>query len=483
MLEYLETVSLLILFLGTILRNVLEKRIRKHSKRTARLLQIGYWSVISIALLLGIGKNVMTVKLQEGIDLAVEGRMNLHAGLDHGSAARIELSFPPLTRSIEILEVFATIDRGQWPKVIMARHDLALGKERVAYANHDQKCSFALSNNRIHANHGAGRSEISASPYFGKDTAFKCTDFDFESSEIWSEAREHYGALSNRISERLVTSGNTASLSEVGELAAAARSTGYFFVCDHLRTGGSSLEQAKTLFEWVKAITAPNTGGLPQRHGDAKTRLEFIELLQHTDDSQHTGWDDECVPKGTIEPISLPIQQDMIGKSWHEELQCPPYDSLALLHLPYFGFDGKPHQGELVVARDVAKNVRKVFRKLYSQRFPIERMERVDVYNGNDDESMEANNTSAFNCRAMTNGTSLSEHSYGTAIDINPRQNPYVKENTVLPGQGESYLDRNKFEQGMITNEVVNNFKSIGFKWGGNWEELQDYMHFSESGN
>lgn len=40
---------------------------------------------------------------------------------------------------------------------------------------------------------------------------------------------------------------------------------------------------------------------------------------------------------------------------------------------------------------------------------------------------MEANNTSAFNCRDVTGKPWVfSRHNYGGAIDINPIQNPYI---------------------------------------------------------
>ena len=64
---------------------------------------------------------------------------------------------------------------------------------------------------------------------------------------------------------------------------------------------------------------------------------------------------------------------------------------------------------------------------LYAQRFPIEQMQPIDVYGGDDNRSISANNTSAFNCRAVTGGTGWSEHAYGRAIDVNPFVNPYVK--------------------------------------------------------
>jgi hypothetical protein len=111
-------------------------------------------------------------------------------------------------------------------------------------------------------------------------------------------------------------------------------------------------------------------------------------------------------------------------------------------------------------------------------------MELVDVYGGDDDRSMEANNTSAFNCRRVTGGTSFSQHSYGTAIDLNPLPNPYVRGDTVLPPAGRAYLDRTDVRQGMIVDPgpVVGAFAVIGWEWGGNFTALKDYQHFSENG-
>jgi len=137
----------------------------------------------------------------------------------------------------------------------------------------------------------------------------------------------------------------------------------------------------------------------------------------------------------------------------------------------------------MIVAKRVATDVLQVFRQLYQARFPIEQMVRIEAYGGNDDASMAANNTVAFNCRQITDGSALSEHAYGTAIDINPKQNPYVKGSTVLPSTGQDYLDRSQVRPGMVEQGSIKAaFESIGWKWGGDWESLKDYQHFSQSG-
>ena len=84
------------------------------------------------------------------------------------------------------------------------------------------------------------------------------------------------------------------------------------------------------------------------------------------------------------------------------------------------------HSGRIVVHRDVAEKVLAVFRRLYAARFPIRRMVPVDAYGASDFRSIEADNTSAFNCRTVEGTSRWSEHAYGRAIDLNPIENPYV---------------------------------------------------------
>ena len=163
---------------------------------------------------------------------------------------------------------------------------------------------------------------------------------------------------------------------------------------------------------------------------------------------------------------------------------CPvPLTDLRYLTLTYRGFDGADHTGELVVAASVADDVVATFRQLYQDGYPIASMRLVDDFGGDDDASMAANNTSAFNCRPVTGGGGFSEHSYGTAIDVNPVQNPYVRGTTVLPPAGRASVDRPD-APGVIHDgdPVVRAFAAHGFAWGGDWQSPIDYQHFSVSG-
>ena len=106
---------------------------------------------------------------------------------------------------------------------------------------------------------------------------------------------------------------------------------------------------------------------------------------------------------------------------------CPVgLSDLRRVTLTYVGFDGRAHQGALVVNRTVAAPVARAFGELYAARFPIRRMLPIEAYGGSDFGSIEADNTSAFNCRSATGSSHWSEHAYGRAIDLDPIENPYV---------------------------------------------------------
>ncbi len=172
-----------------------------------------------------------------------------------------------------------------------------------------------------------------------------------------------------------------------------------------------------------------------------------------------------------------------LGDSWREGCPVGP-DALRLVEVDHWGYDGTVHTGKLVVAADAVDRVVEAFRSLFTARFQIERMEPVDAFDGRDEASMAANNTSAFNCRVVAGTATWSEHAYGTAIDVNPVQNPYVRDGTTDPPAGASWLDRAWETPGMIRDgdAVVAAFAAQGFGWGGHWRSAQDYQHFSLSG-
>lgn len=173
-----------------------------------------------------------------------------------------------------------------------------------------------------------------------------------------------------------------------------------------------------------------------------------------------------------------------LGTSWRSGCPVGPSD-LREVRVTYWGYDGEAHAGGVIVHRTVATQIATVFRKLYDARFQIRRIHPVTVYGSDDDRSMAANNTSAFNCRRVTGGTGWSEHAYGKAIDVNPVQNPYVTgSGVVLPPNGERWAHTRIDVPGMALpgKTLVNAFASIGWGWGGTWTSIKDYQHFSASG-
>lgn len=158
---------------------------------------------------------------------------------------------------------------------------------------------------------------------------------------------------------------------------------------------------------------------------------------------------------------------------------------LRLVKFSYVGFDGKTHDdGEIVVLDAVAEHVRNIFTQLQKRGFPIAKAKQMNAYNGDDDASMADNNTSAFNVRNVAGTTRLSMHSYGTAIDINPVQNPYVTRSggalVYNPPASAAYADRKKTHPA-FAESVRDIFTANGFDvWGGAWA-VPDYQHFQLS--
>ena len=187
--------------------------------------------------------------------------------------------------------------------------------------------------------------------------------------------------------------------------------------------------------------------------------------------------------KGSIEPISDEMKQKMLGTTWHEGCPVAP-EQLSAVSVSYVGFDEKTHDGTLIVNSRIAQEVLDIFAELYAARFPIEKIHPIEEYSGNDQRSMADDNTSAFNCRAMTDFKGqFSIHSYGYAIDINPLINPYVNGQNIEPASGAVNVDRKTYHKGKINHRsvIIQIFAKHGWIWGGSWAELKDYQHFEKT--
>jgi D-alanyl-D-alanine carboxypeptidase len=174
---------------------------------------------------------------------------------------------------------------------------------------------------------------------------------------------------------------------------------------------------------------------------------------------------------------------------WHRG--CPVWPSqLRVLSFRYYGFDGKTQIGQIVVNEKVARPLATVFAKLYRMRFPIRDAAFSSTYGPHPDQSDDV--TASFECRQAvpspcTGGTGTghwSMHAYGEAVDLDPRENPYVGCGMTRDKTALSYLKRSRHRPGMVTPAVRRAFASIGWGWGGSWfGSTKDYMHFSINGH
>ncbi|MCM1048979.1 MAG: M15 family metallopeptidase [Clostridiales bacterium] len=191
------------------------------------------------------------------------------------------------------------------------------------------------------------------------------------------------------------------------------------------------------------------------------------------------------------EPLSDEIKAKITGISYPDsETNAADisYDDLRYLSVLHYDFNGEVQMGELICNKEIAEDLVKIFYALYLEEYQIEKIRLIDEYQGDDDASMQDNNTSCFNYRTVPNSSSLSNHAYGCAIDINPFYNPYVTTNktdgttNISPSGSEIYADRSvSFEHKIDEDDLCYKlFIEHGFEWGGIWNSQKDYQHFEK---
>ena len=176
-----------------------------------------------------------------------------------------------------------------------------------------------------------------------------------------------------------------------------------------------------------------------------------------------------------------------------------PNDDIALEELRYikllhYNYDGQIQVGEIIVNEKIEKDCLEIFLPLFEAEYQINRMVLIDDYwTGDgvetDAVSIKKNNTSCFNYRYVPGSTKRSNHALGLAIDINPRENPYIPTSNGVADysaldEEEYYYATNRLETDahVITHEdlAYKLFKEHGFTWGGDWYSLKDYQHFEK---
>jgi hypothetical protein len=182
-------------------------------------------------------------------------------------------------------------------------------------------------------------------------------------------------------------------------------------------------------------------------------------------------------------------QAIVAAHEWHRG--CPVWLSqLRVLSYRYYGFDRQTHIGQIVVNAKVAHPLATVFAKLYRTRFPIRDGAFSSTYGPQPDQSgdvtasMECRDAVPSPCSGGTSTHTWSMHAYGEAVDLDPRENPYVGCGMTRDKTALSYLNRSHHRPGMVTPAVRRAFASIGWGWGGSWfGSTKDYMHFSINGH
>lgn len=182
-----------------------------------------------------------------------------------------------------------------------------------------------------------------------------------------------------------------------------------------------------------------------------------------------------------IEPLSA-AQWTRIRAAGMVRPECPIQERAQLrsVRVNFHGFDGKVKRGQLVVNADVADSVARIFTRLFELNFSIRRMRPVETFDGDTNVSLRADNTSAFNCRRadqINAPFAESPHANGRAVDINPRENPWLdlrcrcwiptaETKQRVPGEGVI----------LRGGDVWKVFKREGWVWQN--IDVPDYMHF-----
>lgn len=178
------------------------------------------------------------------------------------------------------------------------------------------------------------------------------------------------------------------------------------------------------------------------------------------------------------------IFQLMQGKTFKAGCTVPR-NSLKYILCLHKDINGKIFVGEMVVNISIANAVLDIFRQLYENDYPIERMRLIDYWDADDEMSMRDNNSSSFNFRFISHTTKVSKHGKGVAVDINTLYNPYHKTlangtEVIEPATAKPYLNRNaSFPYKIVKGDLCYKlFIQHGFKWGGEWTNRKDYQHF-----
>jgi hypothetical protein len=193
--------------------------------------------------------------------------------------------------------------------------------------------------------------------------------------------------------------------------------------------------------------------------------------------------------------VSAPLSRSAVPYSYRAGCPVAP-TSLRRLTVNYYDYTGRVRRGDLILHASAVPAVRYVFLTMFIKKFRVKLMVPVDHYYrlgkvspaGSDIGSMNAGNTSAFNCRKVTGSRyRISQHSFGNAIDVNTYENPYATSSRIYPAAAAyRYYTMRRYhlrDHGVIApaSLVARAFASRHWLWGARWRN-HDYQHFSANG-
>ena len=150
-------------------------------------------------------------------------------------------------------------------------------------------------------------------------------------------------------------------------------------------------------------------------------------------------------------------------------------NNMVLVNVDYRGFDNKIFHGQIIIHKDLEVSIKKVFKRILLETdYPMTSVFPISMFNWNT--SSRLNNCGAFDWRFVKNTYEISDHSFGSSIDINPVLNPWVQEGEL----NSPNFPYDPSQRGTLhsNSDVVKIFKEEGWKWGGDWEKSKDWMHF-----
>ncbi len=183
-------------------------------------------------------------------------------------------------------------------------------------------------------------------------------------------------------------------------------------------------------------------------------------------------------PLNYKQPIIQPrlmTQKEFLDSLREKKVPQEIIDQIELVNVDYRGFNNQIYPGQIIINKYLVSSIKRIFKRILLETdFPMTSIFPISMFNWNT--SSRLNNCGAFDWRFVENSNEISDHAFGAAIDINSVLNPFIKKG--LPNSPNYPRDLSKKGTLQADSEIVKIFKEEGWKWGGDWKNSQDWMHF-----